>query len=126
MQKSPLKALQSQGERHSAPSLSEALDLANSPSAPADADEDLSRVRELAGSHGMVLHRKRRERGVRPMVDKDNKVNVTLRLSLDTRRAMELARYELDLDFSKMVELSLMSYFRSQGLRFENLPVLED
>ena len=126
MQKHQPKALQSLGERRSAPSLGDALDLASGPPEQSEAEEELSRVRELADSHGMVLHRKRRERGVRPKVDKDNKVNVTLRLSLDTRRAMEMARYELDLDFSKMVELALASYFRSEGLRFENLPASED
>ena len=104
------------------PAGSEAEVIASPESNANGPDDTLAEARRLADSHGMVLARQRQPRGVRPQVQGGNKVRTTCYISLPVRHAMELARLELDMHMSDIIEASVIHYLQAQGLQVEGLP----
>ena len=81
---------------------------------------DVEQLRRAAEAQGFSLARERRPSGVRPAVE-EGRVRVACRVSVEVRRAMELARWELNLTFSDIIERGVVLFLDSQGLRVEGV-----
>ena len=122
MANSAKRPLQSRENRRATPKLEEKAE-ADSPVANANTTDDtLADVRRLAEAHGMVLTRQRQPRRVRPEVQGDNKVRTTCYFSPQVRYALDLARLELNMHMSDIIDAAVIDYLQAQGLQVEGLP----
>lgn len=122
MANSAKRPLHSRESRRATPKLEEKAE-ADSPVANANSTDDtLADVRRLAEAHGMVLTRQRQPRRVRPEVQGDNKIRTTCYFSPQVRYALDLARLELNMHMSDIIDAAVIDYLQAQGLQVEGLP----
>ena len=122
MANSAKRPLQSRENRRARPELEEKAE-ADSPVVNANSTDDtLADVRRLAEAHGMVLTRQRQPRRVRPEVQGDNKIRTTCYFSPQVRYALDLARLELNMHMSDIIDAAVIDYLQAQGLQVEGLP----
>ena len=122
MANSAKRPLQSRENRRARPKLEEKAE-ADSPVVNANSTDDtLADVRRLAEAHGMVLTRQRQPRRVRPEVQGDNKIRTTCYFSPQVRYALDLARLELNMHMSDIIDAAVIDYLQAQGLQVEGLP----
>ena len=121
MANSAKRPLQSRENRRATPKLEERVDADSSVSNASSADDTLAEARRLAEAHGMVLTRQRQPRRVRPEVQGDNKVRTTCYFSPQVRYALDLARLELNMHMSDIVDAAVIDYLLAQGLQVEGL-----
>ena len=79
--------------------------------------ELLVELRARAQELGYNLARESRSRNFRPEPDVSGSVRTTCRLSAGVRRAMEIARLELNVSYTAMIEEGLVMYLDSHGIR---------
>ena len=121
MANSAKRPLQSRENRGATSRLEETVEAA-SPEANANSGDDpLAEARRLAEVHGMVLTRQRQPRRVRPEVQGDNKVRTTCYFSPQVRHALDLARLELNMHMSDIIDVAVIDYLQAQGLQVEGL-----
>ena len=121
MANSAKRPLQSRENRRATPKLEERVEVDSSVSNASSADDTLAEVRRLAEAHGMVLTRQRQPRRVRPEVQGDNKVRTTCYFSPQVRYALDLARLELNMHMSDIIDAAVIDYLLAQGLQVEGL-----
>lgn len=78
---------------------------------------EVDEVRERAASMGYRLSREAKPRSFRPEADASGNVRTTCRLNPAVRKAMEVARLELNVSFSTIIERGVVMYLESEGLR---------
>ena len=121
MANSAKRPLQSRENRRATPKLEDTVE-ADSPVSNANTSDDtLADVRRLAEAHGMVLTRQRQPRRVRPEVQGGNKVRTTCYFSPQVRYALDLARLELNMHMSDIIDAAVIDYLQAQGLQVEGL-----
>jgi hypothetical protein len=81
-------------------------------------EEDISELRRLARSRGYDVRREPRPRRPRPDVHQ-GRVSTTCRLAPEVRDAMDLARLELNMNYSDMINAGVIMFLRSQNLRVD-------
>ena len=121
MANSAKRPLQSRENRRATPKLEERVETDSSVSNASSADDTLAEARRLAEAHGMVLTRQRQPRRVRPEVQGDNKVRTTCYFSPQVRYALDLARLELNMHMSDIIDAAVIDYLLAQGLQVEGL-----
>ena len=121
MANSAKRPLQSRENRRATPKLEETVESDSPMSNPSSADDTLAEARRLAEAHGMVLSRQRQPRRVRPEVQGDNKVRTTCYFSPQVRYALDLARLELNMHMSDIIDAAVIDYLQAQGLQVEGL-----
>ena len=121
MANSAKRPLQSRENRRATPKLEERVEADSSVSNASNADDTLAEARRLAEAHGMVLTRQRQPRRVRPEVQGDNKVRTTCYFSPQVRYALDLARLELNMHMSDIIDAAVIDYLQAQGLQVEGL-----
>ena len=85
----------------------------------ADLTEDaIAELRRLASSRGFNVRRESRPRRPRPDVHQ-GRVSTTCRLVPEVRDAMDLARLELNMNYSDMINAGVIMFLRSQNLRVD-------
>ena len=89
-----------------------------------DRAEQEERLREQAKALGLNLQRPGRRGGFRPRADGNGKVRQTISMSLPVREGLEQACWQLDVNYSDMVERALAHYFQALGLHFEGVPAV--
>ena len=121
MANSAKRPLQSRENRRATPKLEETIEADSPTSNASSADDTLAEARRLAEAHGMVLSRQRQPRRVRPEVLGDNKVRTTCYFSPQVRYALDLARLELNMHMSDIIDAAVIDYLQAQGLQVEGL-----
>ena len=121
MANSGKRPLQSRENRRATPKLEETVEAESPVSNASSADDTLAEARRLAEAHGMVLTRQRQPRRVRPEVQGDNKVRTTCYFSPQVRYALDLARLELNMHMSDIIDAAVIDYLQAQGLQVEGL-----
>ena len=121
MANSAKRPLQSRENRVVTPWLDEKVEAALPESNANTVDDTLAEARRLAEAHGMVLARQRQPRRVRPEVQGDNKVRTTCYFSPQVRHALDLARLELNMHMSDIIDAAVIDYLQAQGLQVEGL-----
>ncbi len=121
MANSAKRPLQSRENRRTTPKLEERVEADSRMSNVSSADDTLAEARRLAEAHGMVLSRQRQPRRVRPEVQGDNKVRTTCYFSPQVRYALDLARLELNMHMSDIIDAAVIDYLQAQGLQVEGL-----
>ena len=121
MANSAKRPLQSRENRRAAPKLEETVGADSLVSNVSSPDDTLAEARRLAEAHGMVLTRQRQPRRVRPEVQGDNKVRTTCYFSPQVRYALDLARLELNMHMSDIIDAAVIDYLQAQGLQVEGL-----
>ena len=121
MANSAKRPLQSRENRRATPKLEETVESDSPMSNASSADDTLAEARRLAEAHGMVLSRQRQPRRVRPEVQGDNKVRTTCYFSPQVRYALDLARLELNMHMSDIIDAAVIDYLQAQGLQVEGL-----
>ena len=81
-------------------------------------EEALAELRRLASSRGYNVRRESRPRRPRPDVHQ-GRVSTTCRLAPEVRDAMDLARLELNMNYSDMINAGVIMFLRSQNLRVD-------
>ena len=76
---------------------------------------ELDDIRRMAQSQGFVLYRERQAPKFRPDADARGGVRMTCRISSPVRRAMEVARMDLNVSYSQIIEAALSLYLDSRG-----------
>ena len=122
MANSAKRPLQSRENRRATPKLEEKAEADTSTTDANSTDDTLADVRRLAEAHGMVLTRQRQPRRVRPEVQGDNKIRTTCYFSPQVRYALDLARLELNMHMSDIIDAAVIDYLQAQGLQVEGLP----
>ena len=79
-------------------------------------------IKRMALAEGFVLSRERGPRKFRPDPDERGGVRMTCRLSSPVRRAMELARMDMNVSYSEIIEVALSLYLESRGFPVGSLP----
>ena len=115
------RPLQSRENRRATPKLDETVGADSPVSNASSADDTLAEARRLAEAHGMVLTRQRQPRRVRPEVQGDNKVRTTCYFTPQVRYALDLARLELNMHMSDIIDAAVIDYLQAQGLQVEGL-----
>ncbi len=121
MANSAKRPLQSRENRGATSRLEETVEAASPEANANSADDPLAEARRLAEVHGMVLTRQRQPRRVRPEVQGDNKVRTTCYFSPQVRHALDLARLELNMHMSDIIDVAVIDYLQAQGLQVEGL-----
>ena len=121
MANSAKRPLQSRENRGATFRLEETVEAASPEANANSADDPLAEARRLAEVHGMVLTRQRQPRRVRPEVLGDNKVRTTCYFSPQVRHALDLARLELNMHMSDIIDVAVIDYLQAQGLQVEGL-----
>ena len=121
MANSAKRPLQSRENRGATSRLEETVEAASPEANANSADDPLAEARRLAEVHGMVLTRQRQPRRVRPEVQEDNKVRTTCYFSPQVRHALDLARLELNMHMSDIIDVAVIDYLQAQGLQVEGL-----
>ena len=121
MANSAKRPLQSRENRRATAKLEETVEAVSPQSNANSADDTLAEARRLAEAHGMVLTRQRQPRRVRPEVQGDNKVRTTCYFSPQVRYALDLARLELNMHMSDIIDAAVIDYLHAQGLQVEGL-----
>ena len=121
MANSAKRPLQSRENRRATPKLEETVEADSPMSNGNSAGDTLAEARRLAEAHGMVLSRQRQPRRVRPEVQGDNKVRTTCYFSPQVRYALDLARLELNMHMSDIIDAAVIDYLQAQGLQVEGL-----
>ena len=121
MANSVKRPLQSRENRGATSRLEETVEAASPEANANSADDPLAEARRLAEVHGMVLTRQRQPRRVRPEVQGDNKVRTTCYFSPQVRHALDLARLELNMHMSDIIDVAVIDYLQAQGLQVEGL-----
>ena len=121
MANSAKRPLQSRENRGATSRLEETVEAASPEANANSADDPLAEARRLAEDHGMVLTRQRQPRRVRPEVQGDNKVRTTCYFSPQVRHALDLARLELNMHMSDIIDVAVIDYLQAQGLQVEGL-----
>ena len=121
MANSAKRPLQSRENRGATSRLEETVEAASPEANANSADDTLAEARRLAEVHGMVLTRQRQPRRVRPEVQGDNKVRTTCYFSPQVRHALDLARLELNMHMSDIIDVAVIDYLQAQGLQVEGL-----
>ena len=121
MANSAKRPLQSRENRGATSRLEETVEAASPEANANSADDPLAEARQLAEVHGMVLTRQRQPRRVRPEVQGDNKVRTTCYFSPQVRHALDLARLELNMHMSDIIDVAVIDYLQAQGLQVEGL-----
>ena len=79
--------------------------------------DDVEELRGRARSLGFVVAREARPRAGRPLVDRQGKVRVTTKVSLEVREAMQRVCWDLEMTVSEIMEQGVLMFLESRGLR---------
>ena len=80
----------------------------------------LAEVMEIARSEGYIVRKASRHRRVRPWGE-GGIVRFSCRMSAEVREALELAKPELDMHASEIVEKAVIEFLAHRGLRVEGV-----
>ena len=83
-----------------------------------DSEDDIAEIRRLAHSKGYEVRREARPRRPRPET-RDGMVSTTCRLLSEVRDAMDQARYELNMNYSTMINVGVVMFLRSRNLQVD-------
>ena len=79
-------------------------------------------IRRMAQAEGFALSRERGPRKFRPDPDARGGVRMTCRISSPVRMAMELARMDMNVSYSEIMEVAISLYLESRGFPVDSLP----
>ena len=78
-------------------------------------------IRRMAQAEGFALSRERGPRKFRPDPDARGGVRMTCRISSPVRMAMELARMDMNVSYSEIMEVAISLYLESRGFPVDSL-----
>ena len=101
----------------------EGLSLEGLPSGGVEASlPGVDDIRRMAQAEGFALSRERGPRKFRPDPDARGGVRMTCRISSPVRMAMELARMDMNVSYSEIMEVAISLYLESRGFPVDSLP----
>ena len=84
------------------------------------AEGRMAEVMEIARSEGYIVRKASRQRRVRPWGE-GGIVRFSCRMSAEVREALELAKPQLDMHVSEIVEKAVIQFLAHRGLRVEGV-----
>ena len=81
-----------------------------------DVGNGVDDLRRLAQEHGYSLSKEPKAKGVRPEA-KNGRVRLTCNVAVEVRDVMEVAKYQIPMDFSEMVNKGVTMLLESMGFR---------